>query len=136
MKRGPLKPSAETEPLKMVKVWVPIPLLEKINAKRGNIALSSWCRDALAQRIMPDPSLAAAQHVVRTAAKLTKLIFELEGIMANREQFSRDEVKILVGLITLEREVRTLQEHCKQVVHFVALEQLNRAGVQEKLRDR
>lgn len=85
---------------------------------------------------MPDPSLAAAQHVVRTAAKLTKLIFELEEMMADREPFSRDEVNILVGLITLEKDVRALHEDCKRLVHFVALEQLNRAGVQEKTRDR
>lgn len=136
MKRGPLKPRAEAEPLKLIKVRVPIPLLEKINADRGDIALSSWCRDALAQRIMPDPSLAAAQHVVRTAAKLTKLIFELEGIMANREPISRDEVQLLVGLITLDREVRALREDGRQLIHFVALEQLNRAGVQEKTSDR
>lgn len=136
MKRGPLKPSAEAEPLKLIKVRVPIPLLEKINADRGNIALSSWCRDVLAQRIMPDPSLAAAQHVVRAAAKLSKLIFELEEMMANREPFSRDEVKILVGLIALDKDVRALREDCKRLVHFIALEQLNRAGVQEKTRDR
>lgn len=136
MKRGPLKPRAEAEPLKLIKVRVPIPLLEKINAERGDIALSSWCRDSLAGRIMPDQSFAAAQHVVRTVAKLTKLIFELEEIMANREAISRDEVQILVGLITLDREVRVLQEDCKQLIHCVALEQLNRAGVQEKTRDR
>lgn len=136
MKRGPLKPRAEAEPLKLIKVRVPIPLLEKINAERGDIALSSWCRDSLAGRMMPDQSFAAAQHVVRTAAKLTKVVTELEEIMHHRDQFSRDEVKILVGLITLEGEVRALREDCKQLIHFVALEQLDRAGFQEKTRDR
>lgn len=136
MKGGPLKPRAEAEPLKLIKVWVPFPLLEKINADRGGIALSSWCRDALAQRVMPDPSLAATQHVVRTAARLTKLVTELEEMMHHREQFSRDEIQILVGLITLEKDVQALREDCKRLIHFVALEQLNRAGVQEKTRDR
>lgn len=136
MKRGSLKPSAEAEPLKLIKVRVPIPLLEKINADRGNIALSSWCRDLLARRIMPDPSLAAAQHVVRTAARLTILIFELDVMMDHGGQYSRDEMKILGGLIALEKDVRALREDCKRLVHFVALEQLNRAGVQEKTRDR
>ena len=56
--------------------------------------------------------------------------------MDHREQFSRDEMRIVGSLITLERDVRALREDCKQLIHFVALEQLNRAGVQEKPHDR
>lgn len=136
MKGRPPKPRAEAEPLKLIKVWVPIPLLEKINAERGEIALSSWCRDSLAGRMMPDPSFAATQQVVRAAARLTKLIFELDAMMDHREQFSQDEMRIAGSLITLERDVRALREDCKQLIYFVALEQLNRVGVQEKIRDR
>jgi hypothetical protein len=136
MKAAPPKPRAEAESLKLVKVWVPIPLLEKINAERGDIALSSWCRDSLAGRMMPDPSFAATQQVVRTASRLTNLVFKLDAMMDHREQFSRDEMRIVGSLITLERDVRALREDCKQLIHFVALEQLNRAGVQEKPHDR
>lgn len=137
MKAAPSKPRNEQEPVKLVKVWVPIPLLEKINADRGDIALSSWCRDSLAGRMMPDPAFAATQQVVRTTAKLNKMIFELDAMMMeHREQFSRDEMRMVGSLITLERDVRALREYCKQLIHFVALEQLNRAGVQEKPHDR
>lgn len=135
MKAAPPKPRNEQEPVKLVKVWVPIPLLEKINAARGDIALSSWCRDSLAGRMMPDPAFAATQQVVRTTAKLNKMIFELDAMIQDREQLSRDEMRMVGSLITLERDVRALQEYCKQLIHFVALEQLNRAGVQEKTRD-
>jgi len=136
MKAAPPKPRAEAESLKLVKVWVPIPLLEKINAERGDIALSSWCRDSLAGRMMPDPSFAATQQVVRTTAKLNKMIFELDAMIKHQEQFSRDDMRMVGSLITLERDVRALREDCKQLIHFVALEQLNRAGVQEKTHDR
>lgn len=136
MKGAPPKPRAEAEPLKLIKVRVPIPLLEKINAVRGDIALSSWCRDSLAGRMMPDPSFAATQQVARTAARVTKLIFELDTMMDHRQQFSQDEMRILGSLITLEKDVRALRDHCKQLIYFVALEQLNRAGVQEKTHDR
>ena len=85
---------------------------------------------------MPDPSFAATQQVVRTASRLTNLVFKLDAMMDHREQFSRDEMRIVGSLITLERDVRALREDCKQLIHFVALEQLNRAGVQEKPHDR
>lgn len=136
MKAAPPKPRNEQEPVKLVKVWVPIPLLEKINAARGDIALSSWCRDSLAGRMMPNPAFTATQQVVRTTAKLNKLIFGLEAMIENREDYSQDEMRIHGSLITLERDVRALREYCKQLIHFVALEQLNRAGVQEKTHDR
>lgn len=136
MKAVPPKPRTEQEQLRLIKVRVPISLFEKINDLRGAITLSSWCRDLLARRIMPDPSLAATQQVVRTTARLTKLIFDLDAMIDHREQYSQDEMRILGSLITLEREVRALREDCKQLVNVVALEQLNRAGVLEKTSDR
>ena len=132
----PPKSQNEQEPLRLIKVRVPNSLFEKINILRGDITLSSWCRDLLARRIMPDPAFPATQQVVRTTAKLNKLIFGLEAMIENREEYSQDEMRIHGSLITLERDVRALREHCKQLIHFVALEQLNRAGVQEKTYDR
>lgn len=128
MKAKPPKFRPEAEPLAAIKVSVPISLLESINHARGDIPLSSYCRDVLAHRMMPDPSVAAAQKVVRTAASLEQLIATLRDKVDNSEQLSPYDADVLFSLSQMANGVQDLSADCHRLIHAVATAQLARAG--------